>query len=30
MIGHPFDDEDIGPLTWDIWLDKDPESIGAW
>ncbi len=22
MIGHPFDDEEIGPLTWDIWLDK--------
>ncbi len=20
--GHPFDDEQIGPLTWDIWLDK--------
>jgi uncharacterized damage-inducible protein DinB len=22
MTGHPFEDEEIGPLTWDIWLDK--------
>jgi uncharacterized damage-inducible protein DinB len=21
-IGRPFDDEEIGPVTWDIWLDK--------
>lgn len=20
--GCPFDDEEIGPLTWDIWMDK--------
>ena len=20
--GHPFDDEEIGPLTWDIWMSK--------
>lgn len=26
MAGHPFDDEEIGPLTWDIWLDKTPSS----
>ena len=19
---RPFDDEEIGPLTWDIWMDK--------
>ena len=22
MSSRPFDDEEIGPLTWDIWLDK--------
>ncbi len=22
VAGHPFDDEEIGPLTWDLWLDK--------
>ncbi len=22
MAGHPFEDEEIGRLTWDIWLDK--------
>jgi uncharacterized damage-inducible protein DinB len=22
MAGHPFDDEEIGPLTWDLWMDK--------
>ena len=22
IAGRPFDDEEIGPLTWDIWLDK--------
>lgn len=22
MNGHALDDEEIGPLTWDIWLDK--------
>jgi uncharacterized damage-inducible protein DinB len=22
IAGHPFDDEEIGPLTWDLWLDK--------
>src|SRR5215470_17934349 len=20
--GHPFDDEEIGPVTWDIWMEK--------
>lgn len=20
--GRPLDDEDAGPLTWDVWLDK--------
>jgi uncharacterized damage-inducible protein DinB len=22
VAGHPFDDEEIGPLTWGIWLHK--------
>ena len=22
VTGQPFDDEKIGPLTWDIWMDK--------
>lgn len=22
MIGSPFNDEEIGPLTWDLWMDK--------
>jgi uncharacterized damage-inducible protein DinB len=22
--GRPFDDEEIGPLTWDVWLDRKP------
>jgi uncharacterized damage-inducible protein DinB len=22
LAGHPFEDEAIGPLTWDIWLGK--------
>ena len=22
VAGQPFDDEAIGPLTWDIWMDK--------
>jgi uncharacterized damage-inducible protein DinB len=21
--GRPFDDEEIGPLTWDVWMDKE-------
>ena len=24
VSGHPFEDQEIGPLTWDIWLDKTP------
>jgi len=20
--GRPFDDEEIGPLTWDVWMSK--------
>jgi uncharacterized damage-inducible protein DinB len=23
--GHPFDDEEIGPYTWAIWFDKEPD-----
>ena len=22
QAGHPFDDEEIGPVTWDVWMDK--------
>jgi len=22
MAGRPFDDEEIGPLTWDVWMGK--------
>jgi uncharacterized damage-inducible protein DinB len=21
-VGRPFDDEEIGPVTWDVWMDK--------
>ena len=24
--GHPLDDEEIGPMTWDIWMDKTPSA----
>ena len=22
IAGHPFDDEEIGPVTWAVWMDK--------
>ena len=22
MAGKPFDDEEIGPVTWDVWMEK--------
>jgi DinB family len=22
LAGHPFDDEEIGALTWDLWMNK--------
>lgn len=22
VAGHPFEDEEIGPVTWDVWMDK--------
>lgn len=22
IAGRPFDDEEIGPLTWDVWMEK--------
>jgi uncharacterized damage-inducible protein DinB len=22
LAGHPFDDEEIGAITWDVWLNK--------
>ena len=24
LAGQPFDDEDIGLVTWDVWMDKAP------
>lgn len=24
--GRPFDDQAIGPTTWDVWMDKRPQS----
>ena len=24
--GQPFDDEKIGPVTWDVWMDKTWKS----
>lgn len=26
VMGRPFDDEKIGPLTWDIWMVKTPRG----
>jgi uncharacterized damage-inducible protein DinB len=26
LAGHPFDDEEIGPVTWDIWMDKTAKA----
>jgi uncharacterized damage-inducible protein DinB len=26
VTGLPFDDEKIGPLTWGIWMDKNPRG----
>ena len=26
LAGHPMDDEDIGPVTWDVWMRKTPAS----
>jgi uncharacterized damage-inducible protein DinB len=28
MAGHPFDDEGIGPVTWDVWMDKTHSPKG--
>jgi len=22
IAGRPFDDEEIGPVTWDVWMEK--------
>ena len=30
--GRPFDDEEIGPLTWDVWMKKKvgtPRAFGS-
>ena len=26
MAGHPMADEDIGPVTWDVWMRKTRAS----
>jgi uncharacterized damage-inducible protein DinB len=26
LAGHPFDDEEIGALTWDVWMNKTGSS----
>ena len=26
VTGRPFDDEEIGPVTWDVWMKKSTES----
>jgi uncharacterized damage-inducible protein DinB len=26
LAGRAFDDEDIGPVTWDVWMDKRPSA----
>jgi uncharacterized damage-inducible protein DinB len=26
LAGRPFDDEAIGPVTWDVWMDKRPRA----
>ncbi len=26
LTGQPLDDEEIGPLTWGIWMDKTPAA----
>jgi uncharacterized damage-inducible protein DinB len=26
LAGHPFDDEEIGAVTWDVWLNKTPPA----
>ncbi|MEO5823609.1 MAG: DinB family protein [Vicinamibacteraceae bacterium] len=26
LAGHPFDDEEIGAVTWDVWMKKAPRG----
>ncbi|HEX3438028.1 MAG TPA: DinB family protein [Pseudacidobacterium sp.] len=26
VAGLPFQDEEIGPITWDVWMEKTPHS----
>jgi uncharacterized damage-inducible protein DinB len=26
LAGHPFDDEEIGAVTWDVWMRKAPPA----
>jgi uncharacterized damage-inducible protein DinB len=25
LAGHPIDDEEVGPVTWDVWMDKNED-----
>ena len=27
--GHPFEDDEIGRVTWDVWMDKNALKFGA-
>jgi uncharacterized damage-inducible protein DinB len=29
LAGRPMDDEEAGPLTWDVWLDKTIRPTGS-
>jgi uncharacterized damage-inducible protein DinB len=29
LAGHPFDDEEIGPITWEVWMDKTAKTVKA-
>ena len=26
IAGCPLDDEEVGPVTWDVWMDKTPKA----
>jgi len=26
LAGRPFSDEEVGPLTWDVWMNKTPHK----
>jgi uncharacterized damage-inducible protein DinB len=29
LAGRPLDDEDAGPVTWDVWLNKRPDATAS-